>query len=42
VIHGPLSRCIHGELVRQVVDGDLCPHCTYPRCRPSCPRGDQE
>ena len=37
VIHGPLETCKHGAVVRGIVDGDLCGHCTMPRCRPSCP-----
>lgn len=37
-IHGPLKRCIHAEVVHQIVHNDLCPSCAYPRCRPSCPR----
>lgn len=35
-IHGPRETCKHGRVVQGVVDGDLCPSCTYPRCRPSC------
>ena len=38
VVHGPLTACKHARVVRGIVDGELCSHCTYPRCRPSCPR----
>jgi hypothetical protein len=42
VVHGPLARCKHAEVIAGIVDGDLCPSCTYPTCRPSCPqRGEQ-
>jgi hypothetical protein len=38
----PLDRCKHLELMFQIADGELCPHCTMPTCRPSCPeRGDR-
>lgn len=35
-IHGPRDTCKHGRVIQGIVDGDLCPSCTYPRCRPSC------
>lgn len=43
VIHGPLEECKHSGHVARVIDGVLCAHCGYPRCRPSCPnRSDTE
>ena len=38
VIHGPLARCKHAEVIHQIADGDCCPACTYPVCRPTCVR----
>lgn len=35
---GPAGgRCKHLEFVHQIAEGDLCSHCGYKRCRPSCP-----
>ena len=36
-IHGPRDVCKHGALIQGIVNGELCPHCTMPHCRPSCP-----
>ncbi|AUV81233.1 hypothetical protein C2R22_05810 [Salinigranum rubrum] len=37
VIHGPRDHCKHSRCVAAVVNDEVCPHCTMPRCRPSCP-----
>ena len=30
-------RCKHRRFIEQVAEGELCPECGYPTCRPSCP-----
>jgi len=34
---GPADgRCKHLRFIKGIAAGDLCPHCGYETCRPSC------
>ncbi|RDZ61402.1 hypothetical protein C5B90_19205 [Haloferax sp. Atlit-12N] len=36
-------ECKHEKFIKKIANGELCSHCGYERCRPSCPeRGRDE